>query len=149
MSDLPLVIRVLHERLHFHYRGPQRLARFEVFLIDLADWKLSLTDRTPCVWVRKPEHQNAPALDLADEIRDAVRQANWHSDVVLVLIDWLAPESAAGVERGLYARRTLHPICRHRFHAAARHLRRRLAHAPDAGHLARSDSAGAVVAVRN
>jgi hypothetical protein len=92
MTELPLALRALSERLHFQVRGPLHVARLDAHLIDLADWKLSLTDRTPCLWVHKPEHQNLPALDLADEIRDAVRQANWHSDVVLVLIDWQAPE---------------------------------------------------------
>ena len=92
MQELPLVIRALHERLHFRYRGPQRLGRFDVFLIDLADWKLSLTDQTPGIWIHKPEHQSLSAFDLAEEIRDAVRQAAWHTEVVLILVEWQTPE---------------------------------------------------------
>jgi hypothetical protein len=92
MPELPLVIHALHERLHFRYRGPQHLGRFDVFLIDLADWKLSLTDQTPGIWIHKPEHQGLPAFDLAEEIRDAVRQAAWHTEVVLVMVDWQTPE---------------------------------------------------------
>ena len=92
MSELPLVIRALHERLHFRYRGPQPLAHFDTFWVDLADWKLSLTDRTPCIWVHKPEHQSRSAFDLAEEIRDAVRQGEWHVEVVLVLVEWQVPE---------------------------------------------------------
>jgi hypothetical protein len=91
-EPLPLAIRALHERLHFRYRGPQRLGRFDVFLIDLADWKLSLTDKTPCLWIHKPEYQSLSAFDLAEEIRDAVREAEWHTDVVLVLVDWQTAE---------------------------------------------------------
>jgi hypothetical protein len=92
MQELPLVVRALHERLHFRYRGPHRLGRFDVFLIDLADWKLSLTDQTPGIWIHKPEHQSVSAFDLAEEIRDAVRQAAWHTEVVLVMVDWQTPE---------------------------------------------------------
>lgn len=98
MIELPLALRALSERLRFQVRGPLHVARLDAYLIDLADWKLSLTDRTPCLWVHKPEHQNLPTLDLADEIRDAVRQANWHSEVVLVLIDWQAPELRQALE---------------------------------------------------
>ncbi len=92
MQELPLVVRALHERLHFRYRGPQHLGRFDVFLIDLADWKLSLTDQTPGIWIHRPEHQSLSAFDLAEEIRDAVRQAAWHTEVVLVMVDWQTPE---------------------------------------------------------
>ncbi len=92
MSELPLVIRTLHERLHFPYRGPQRQAHFETFLIDLADWKLSLTDQTPCLWIHKPEHQHLSAFDLAEEIRDAVREAEWHAEIVLILVEWQTAE---------------------------------------------------------
>jgi hypothetical protein len=92
MSELPLVIRALHERLHFRYRGPLRQAYFDTFLIDLADWKLSLTDQTPCLWVHKPEHHSLSVFDLAEEIRDAVREADWRAEVVLVLVEWQTAE---------------------------------------------------------
>jgi len=86
MPDLPLAIRVLNDRLRFRYSGPRRVARLDTFTLDLADWKLSLTDRTPCFWVHSPEHLHTP-IDLADEIRDAVREQAWQNETILVLVD--------------------------------------------------------------
>jgi len=86
-AQLPFLIRALSDRLHFKYWGPKRVGRLDTFAIDLADWKLSLTDRTPCLWIHLPEHLNTPPLDLADEIRDAVRQQAWQNETILVLVD--------------------------------------------------------------
>lgn len=89
---LPPVVRTLHERLRFRYWGPQRVVRFDAFILDLADWKLSLADRTPCLWIHEPDHLNAPSADLTEEVRDAVRQQNWQNETILVLVDGSADE---------------------------------------------------------
>ncbi len=147
MQELPLVVRALHERLHFRYRGPQHLGRFDVFLIDLADWKLSLTDQTPGIWIHKPEHQSLPAFDLAEEIRDAVRAGRLAHRSGAGLGGLADAGTARRAQGGVHACRAFYPVRRHRFGAAARHSRRRFAHARDARFTARSNSAGAVVAV--
>jgi hypothetical protein len=93
MSDqLPLVIRTLSERLHFRYQGPHRLVHLDTFIVDLADWKLSLTDKTPCFWIHTAEQFGRPPIDLAEEIRDAVREATWQNETILVLVDGPADE---------------------------------------------------------
>ena len=74
-ASLPSVLRTLHEKLHFRVIGPRTLRQLTAFEVDLSDWALRLTDRTPCFWIHEPEHLNLPALELADQIRDAVRQA--------------------------------------------------------------------------
>ncbi len=86
-TQLPLVIRALNERLHFRYWGPQRVVRLDTFNIDLSDWKLAFTDRTPCFWIHTPPLLSAPPLELAEEIRDAVRTQLWQNETVLVLVD--------------------------------------------------------------
>jgi hypothetical protein len=91
-DQLPLVIRTLHERLHFRYHGPQLLVDLDTFIVDLADWKLSLTDKTPCFWIHTAEQFARPPLDLAEEIRDAVREATWQNETILVLVDGPADE---------------------------------------------------------
>ncbi len=85
--QFPLALRALSERLHFRVRGPQRVVRLDAFLVDLTDWKLSLTDKTPCFWIHRPEHLNQTAIDLAEEVRDAVREAKWQNELILVLVD--------------------------------------------------------------
>jgi hypothetical protein len=89
---IPLVIRALNERLRFRYNSPQRAARLDTFTVDLSDWKLSLTDKTPCFWIHTPEQFEQGAIDLAEEIRDAVRQKAWQNVTNLVLVDGPADE---------------------------------------------------------
>lgn len=84
---LPVGIQAFSERLDFSYIGPRKIGRFECFLVDLADLKLSLTDRTPSIWVRDAETLALDVVDLADEITDLVRQEKWHNDVVLILLE--------------------------------------------------------------
>ncbi|MBI4786509.1 MAG: ATP-binding protein [Chloroflexi bacterium] len=89
---LPLVISVLHERLHFRYWTLPRVVRLDTFFIDLSDWKLAFSDRTPCFWVHTPELLGQPVVNLADEIRDAVRQKGWQKETILVLVEGPADE---------------------------------------------------------
>ncbi len=91
-AQLPLVLRTLAERLHYQCRGPRRVVRLDVFSVDLSEWKLAFTHRTPCFWIHAPEMLNLPALDLAEEIRDAVRQETWQNEPVLVVMDGAAEE---------------------------------------------------------
>ncbi len=91
-AQLPLLIRTLHERLHFRHWGPQRVVRLDTFTLDLSDWKLAFTDRTPCFWIHTPELLDLTPLDLAEEIRDAVRQQLWQNETILVLVDGPAPQ---------------------------------------------------------
>ncbi len=85
-SQLPLALRAL-ENLRFQIWGPQRIKRLDTFIVDLSDWKLSLSERTPCFWIHLPEHFGIAAIDLAEEIRDAVRQKAWQNVSILILVD--------------------------------------------------------------
>lgn len=90
-TTLPYALRAL-ERLRHRIVGPQTVRRLETFTVDLSEWKLSLSDRTPCLWIRLPEHLNLPPLDLAYQIHDVVRQQGWQHTTVLVLVDGTADE---------------------------------------------------------
>lgn len=98
---LPLVIRALNERLHFRYSGPQRVVRLDYFTVDLSEWKLSLTDKTPCIWIHTAEQLHQSPIELAEEIRDLVRQKAWQDLTTLVLVDGPADELRAQLKLGL------------------------------------------------
>lgn len=86
-SEIPPLLRALHERFRFRISGPRRIARVDAFTIDLADWKLSLTNRNPCFWIHTPELLALPTADLADEITDAAREQGWLSETTLILFE--------------------------------------------------------------
>jgi len=100
-ATLPLVIRALNERLNFRFSGPHRAMRIDYFSVDLSDWKLSLTDKTPCLWIHTAEQLNQPPAELAEEIRDLVRQKEWQDSTTLVLVDGSADELRTQLKLGL------------------------------------------------
>lgn len=99
-TTLPYALRAL-ERLRYRISGPRSVRRLETCTVDLSDWKLSLSDRTPCLWIRSHEHLHLPAVDLAYEIHDVVRQQGWQYTTVLVLVDGPADELRQQLHRVL------------------------------------------------
>lgn len=90
-TALPYALRAL-ERLRHRIVGPRTVRRLDTFAVDLSEWKLSLGNCTPCLWIHTHEHLNLPPVDLAYEIRDVVRQQGWQHTTVLVLVDGAADE---------------------------------------------------------
>lgn len=84
---LPLALRVFHERLNFRYQGPLKVGRFETYTVDLSDWNLSLTDANPSIWVQSSDLQILSPPELADNLRDVVRERGWQNSTVLLLVD--------------------------------------------------------------
>ncbi len=85
--QMPLALRTLNERLHFRCIGPRHIRRLEAFEVDLSDWKLSLTHRNPCFWIHTPEQLRTAPTELAEQVRDAVREAEWRNETILVCVD--------------------------------------------------------------
>lgn len=90
-THMPIALHTLTEKLRFRYRGPQRAGSFDTYLVDLSDWKLSLSDQTPCIWVQAADIQALSVHRLSDSIQDVVRQKGWQNNTVLVFLDGEAP----------------------------------------------------------
>jgi hypothetical protein len=86
-STLPPALRTITERLQFQCHGPHKVGRFETYEVDLSDWSLSLTDANPCIWVQAPNLAALPPPQLAESLRDVVRERGWQNSTVLVFVD--------------------------------------------------------------
>lgn len=89
--SMPPALQTLTEKLKFAFSGPEQVGRFNIFFIDLADLKLSLTDSTPCVWVQAEDLQQLTPIELSQHLRDAARQMNWNNEKILVFLDGESP----------------------------------------------------------
>lgn len=85
--DLPPALYTIVKRLNFHYSGPVTTGRFETFTVDLSDWNLSLMDANPCIWVKGRDQEALAPAELADSLKDVVRERGWQNSTVLLLVD--------------------------------------------------------------
>ncbi len=88
---MPLALQTLTDKLKFSFSGPEQVGQFQTFSIDLADLKLSLTDRTPCVWVQADDVRELSPISLSQHLKDVARQMNWNNEKVLVFLDGESP----------------------------------------------------------
>ncbi len=84
---LPCALKVLRDRLQFDITGLGCIGRFETYQINLVDWNLSLTDTNPCIWVQQRDLHALDAPQLAESLRDVVRERGWQNETVLVFTD--------------------------------------------------------------
>lgn len=66
--------------------GTKTSGPHELFLVDLSDWKLQLSDRTPLLWARAELVRNLSSEDLVEGLRDVARERGWlHRSCICVL----------------------------------------------------------------
>ena len=86
-SILPPALCTITERLKFQLHSSFRVGCFETYEVDLSDWSLSLTDANPCIWVQAADLKVLSPSELADRLRDVVRERGWQNSTVLVFVD--------------------------------------------------------------
>lgn len=59
----------------------------ELFLVDLSEWRLRLSDETPLIWVRADTANRLSPAELIDALNDVARQQGWRHRECLVLLD--------------------------------------------------------------
>lgn len=67
--------------------GQKTVAGYELFLVDLSEWKLRFPDRTPLIWAKAEVAEYRPALELAESLQDVARQQGWRHRDCIVLLD--------------------------------------------------------------
>jgi hypothetical protein len=84
---MPPALHTITDKLKFQFDGPAKVGHFETFQVDLADWSLSLTDANPCIWVQGHNLESLSPPQLADSLRDVVRERGWQNSTVLLFVD--------------------------------------------------------------
>ena len=85
--DFPLALRTIKERLNFSCSSPRQVGRFQTYEVDLSDWNLSLTDASPCIWIKAADLKALSPPELTENVRDVVRERGWQNSTVLLFVD--------------------------------------------------------------
>lgn len=86
-KELPPLLRLLSEELGYTVREGKAALGYEVFFVDLASWKLRLTNRTPVIWVKRADLESCGPRHLVQSLGDVMRERNLSRQIVLVLLD--------------------------------------------------------------
>jgi len=84
---LPELLRKFNEELGYAVRLRKEVLGFDVFTIDLSSWKLRLSNRTPVIWVKRSDLEDATPQYVMESISDIIRELNLSRRIVLVLVD--------------------------------------------------------------
>jgi len=87
VKDWPPLLQFLSEQLGYHVRPAKAALGYDLFFIDLSSWKLSLSDRTPIIWVRELDLADTSPLSLLQSLLDLMRARAFTRRTVIVLHD--------------------------------------------------------------
>jgi hypothetical protein len=87
MRDWPPLLRLFSEELGYTVRPAKTALGYQLFAVDLAAWKLRLTDRTPLIWVKAADLEGTTPQHLVQSLADVMRERNLGRQIVLVLLD--------------------------------------------------------------
>ena len=99
----PPVLRRLGEEVGYEIKPAEPALGYELFTIDLASWKLKLTNATPIIWVKASDLESVPVQHVLQSLADVRRERNWGRQVVLVLLDGPSQPLLAYTSSPLYS----------------------------------------------
>lgn len=86
-TTFPPFLLTLRDKLDFRSRAVETIKHWDAYTVDLSEWKLSFTAATPCLWLHRSTQLNMRPVELAEAIRDVVREQRWQNERVLILLD--------------------------------------------------------------
>ncbi|MEA3337261.1 MAG: AAA family ATPase [Chloroflexota bacterium] len=84
---MPDFLQFLEATLGHEVRLYREILGFPVFFVDLSQWKLRFSDRTPIIHVRESDLESLDSRQLAQSLTDVVRTANLADRNPIVLVD--------------------------------------------------------------
>lgn len=84
---LPELVRFLTDDLGFRLRMHDRASDYEFYLIDLSEWKLRFSDRTPLVWVKAEQLEAMSAEELVASIRAFIFSQYFQHRLTILVVE--------------------------------------------------------------
>jgi hypothetical protein len=91
-GEMPEFLQFLENTLGHHVRLHEEVLGYHLYFLDLSDWKLRFSDRTPVVWVGESDLAALAPRDLAQSLADVVRTRNLAERTPIVLLQGPAGE---------------------------------------------------------
>jgi hypothetical protein len=86
-KEWPPLLRLLGEELGYTIRSAKPALGYDLFTLDLASWKLRLSNQTPLIWVKKGDLTAGGAQHLLQSLGDVMRERHLTRQITLVLLD--------------------------------------------------------------
>jgi hypothetical protein len=83
----PEFLQFLESTLNYQMRMHQELLGYQVYLVDLSEWKLRFSDRTPFIWVRAADIAALDTRGLVQSLLDVVKSRDLADRNPVVLLD--------------------------------------------------------------
>jgi hypothetical protein len=90
-GELPKVVHFLTKELELPLRQRDSDLGYEFYLVDLADWKLRLSDRTPFIRIEAHHLESVSQPELLASLRTLMRRHHFERRVPVLLLEGLAP----------------------------------------------------------
>ena len=85
-QSMPEFLQLLDGTLGHKVKLHKEVLGYDLYLVDLSDWKLRFSDRTPLVFVKEADLAEMSARDLAQGLTDLVRaQSLAERNTILIL----------------------------------------------------------------
>jgi Cdc6-like AAA superfamily ATPase len=86
-KDWPKLLRFFNEELGYRVRVGKRTLGYDLFTIDLSQWKLRLSNRTPVIWVQAKDLEDSSPHHINQSLNDVLRERGMSRQIALALID--------------------------------------------------------------
>lgn len=83
----PEFLQRLNELYRVRRLGQKTAAGYDLYLVDLSEWKLRFSNRTPLIWVKAEDAESLTASELAESLKDVAREHGWRHQDCIVLLD--------------------------------------------------------------
>ena len=100
----PDFLQRLRELMPIRHLERRRSNDYEPYLVDLSEWKLRFSERTPLIWVKAGPAHSLSAQQLRDSLRELATVEGWQQRECLVLLDGNGKELRSQTSRQYFPR---------------------------------------------
>src|SRR5579871_4658446 len=86
-KDLPPLLRYLRDEQNMNTRIGQPVLGHDLFFLDLSDWKLRLSERTPIIWIKASVYESNTPQHLVESLQDVMNNLQSRRDPLIALIE--------------------------------------------------------------
>jgi len=86
-DEFPPLIKLLRDELGYRIRRGIATLGYDMFTVDLSEWRLRFSNRTPFIWVKRADLQDRTPQDIVQSLQDVMRERGIRRDYLIVLLE--------------------------------------------------------------
>ena len=100
-QEMPDFLQFMENPLGHPVRLHEEVLGYDLYFVDLSDWKLRFSDRTPFIWVKAADVEALPPRELAQSLADVLRTRGLAERTPIVLVQGPGEELRVQLKRSL------------------------------------------------